>query len=111
MNRGFVITLDLIIAIFVVISLIIVSINFLNANTKEKDYLYLQTLGQDMQTSLNKSNVLYNTIANKTSKDLRIFVNNIPANICGAIAVYDVNQSTVSVEKRECYASSDKISM
>ena len=50
-------------------------------------------------------------IANKTAKDLRVFVNNLPANICGAVAVYDANQSTVSVEKRECYASSDKISM
>lgn len=111
MKKGFVITLDLIIAIFVVTSIIIVSINFLNVHNKEKDYMYLQTLGQDALTSLDKSNVLYNTIADKTSKDLRIFVNNLPANICGAVALYDETQSTVSVEKRECYASSDKISM
>jgi len=111
MKRGFVITLDLIIAIFLVFTLITVAINYLNLHNQDKDYLYLQTLAQDSLTSLEKSNVLYNTISNKTSKDLRIFVNNLPINVCGSVVVYDATKSTVSVEKRECSASSDKITM
>jgi len=111
LSKGFVITLDLIIAIFIVFSLLTISIHYLNLQNQEKNYLYLQTLAQDSLTSLEKSNILTNTISNKTSKDLRVFVNNLPANICGSIVVYDSTKSTVSVEKRECYASSDKVTM
>lgn len=110
-NKGFVITLDLIIALFSIFILLTIAYDYLNIHTKDYDYSYLQTLGQDALISLDKSSVLYNTIANKTAKDLRVFVNNLPANVCGSVIVYDESQSTVSVEKRECYASSDKVSM
>ncbi|PIU21902.1 MAG: hypothetical protein COT14_03940 [Candidatus Diapherotrites archaeon CG08_land_8_20_14_0_20_30_16] len=111
MKKGFVITLDLIIAILIVFISVTVAITFCGLHVKEKNYFPLQILAQDVSTSLEKSNVLTNTIANKTSKDLRVFVNNLPVNVCGAIIVYDAQQSTVSVEKRECYGSSDKISI
>ena len=111
MNKGFVISLDVIIGIFAVFLLLTVALSFLNAHNDEKNYLYLQTMSQDILYSLDNSNILANTIDDKTSRELRIFVNNLPANICGAIVLYDALQSTVSVEKRECFASSDKINM
>ncbi len=96
---------------FAVFLMLTVAISFLNIHSSEKNYLYLQTMSQDILNTLEHSNVLKNTIDDKTSRDLRILVNNLPANICGAIVLYDSLQSTVSVEKRECFANSDKINM
>ena len=97
-SRGFAISLDAILAMFVLFSIILASVFYLSQieqNASRSNYL--KEFSMDAATVLEKSGKFERAILNNRTNELRTFLNKMPYSICSEIKLYSENESTAKI--------------
>lgn len=93
-SKGFAISIDSILAIFVFFSIILTSVFYLSQiQSTAPSSNYLKEFSMDALTVLEKSGKLENAILNNRSNELRTFLNKMPFQICMEIKLYSASES------------------
>lgn len=106
MKQGFVISLDALIALLVLLSLMVAASSYLAGIKHEAgSSLTLKEVAMDSITVLEKGGTLEKAISTDKVNEIRAFLNRMPANICGEINVYaetDLNNQIFTVLRPGC---------
>ena len=111
--KGFVFSLDALVAIAIALIMITSSAYYLSGiNENENQDYQIKQLTADFIAVLEKNNSLENAIINNNSTELANFVNTIPQDICLNIELYHKNDlitPIIVVRKQNCESNYDAL--
>ena len=106
-KKGFVFTLDAILAILATVVILISIYSILsNVNTVNNDDLHKITLSS--LAILEKNNYLSNGV-NGNFSNINNFLNSLPSQICANISLYNVDNNIINSNKKNGCSSSDNL--
>ncbi|AJF60497.1 MAG: hypothetical protein J4224_00055 [Candidatus Diapherotrites archaeon] len=113
MSRGFIVSLDAVIAVFIFF-IVLVSILFFLGRVGSSSFkaLALKEFSADALTVLEKSGRLEKAVNENKSAELRQFLNKLPFNVCAEVKLFeqsDLANPFMSVKKPGCNVSPDEI--
>ncbi|PIN85562.1 MAG: hypothetical protein COV47_01490 [Candidatus Diapherotrites archaeon CG11_big_fil_rev_8_21_14_0_20_37_9] len=106
MRKGVVISIDALMAVFIVLSVISISAYYFGqVSYEEKSNLTLKETTMDLVTVLEKNGELNWAVENNRVNQLRVFMNKLPKSICTDLGIYegsDLNNAQLSVVRPNC---------
>ncbi len=104
--KGFVFSLDALIAMLLLITMFITATIYFNqVEFKENINIVLKQIAMDSITVLEKNGKIENAIKQNQVNELRSFLNKLPKSICGEIKIYktsDLTNPELIVLKENC---------